>query len=221
MEKGKIIVVEGSSDGIGKTTQYELLKKQLQRDGEIVVNHHFPSYGTDQGKLVEMYLHGDLGKPSELSPYFINNLYACDRAITWHTLLKDDYELGRTLLFDRYTTSSILYQASTIEDLDKRKEFINFVCDYEYGKLGIPEPDNIIFLHAPFELIEEMRNNRKENAGIENDIHERDREFLKKVYDNAMFVADYLNWDMIDCSNGNKMLPIEEIHEKVYSKVRK
>ena len=162
-----------------------------------------------------------LGKPSELSPYFINNLYACDRAITWHTLLKDDYELGRTLLFDRYTTSSILYQASTIEDLDKRKEFINFVCDYEYGKLGIPEPDNIIFLHAPFELIEEMRNNRKENEGIENDIHERDREFLKKVYDNAMFVADYLNWDMIDCSNGNKMLPIEEIHEKVYSKVRK
>ena len=221
MEKGKIIVVEGSSDGIGKTTQYELLKAQLQRDGEMVVSHHFPSYNTDQGKLVEMYLHGDLGKPKDLSPYFINSLYAVDRAITWYTDLKDDYELGRTLLFDRYTTSSILYQASTIEDMDERKRFIDFVCDFEDNKIGIKEPDNIIFLHAPFNLIEEMRNNRKENEGISNDIHERDREFLKKVYDNAMFVADYLNWDMIDCSKNGKMLPIDEIHQKVYSKLKR
>lgn len=221
MKKGKVIVVEGSSDGIGKTTQYNLLKRQLQRDGEIVINHHFPSYNTPQGKLVEMYLEGKLGKPNELSSYYIHGMYALDRAVTWNTLLKDDYELGRTILLDRYTTSSILYQASTIDDINERKKFIDFVCDYEYNKLGIKEPDNIIFLHAPFDLIEEMRNNRKENEGISNDIHERDREFLKKVYDNAMFVADYLNWDMIDCSQDGKMLPIDEIHQKVYSKLKR
>ena len=135
--------------------------------------------------------------------------------------LKDEYELGRTLLFDRYTTSSIIYQGASIEDIEKRKAFIDYVCDYEYNKLGIPEADNIIFLHAPFEVIEKQRNERKENEGISNDIHERNREFLKKVYDNAMFVADYLNWDMIDCSQDGKMLPIDEIHQKVYSKVKR
>ena len=221
MKKGKVIVVEGSSDGIGKTTQYNLLKRQLQRDGEIVISHHFPSYNTPQGKLVEMYLEGKLGKPNELSPYYIHGMYALDRAVTWNTLLKDDYELGRTILLDRYTTSSILYQASTIDDINERKEFIDFVCDYEYNKLGIKEPDNIIFLHAPFDVIERLRSSRKVNEGIVNDIHESDREFLKKVYDNSMFVADYLNWDMIDCSKNDEMLPIEEIHEKVYSKLKK
>ena len=221
MKKGKVIVVEGASDGIGKSTQYGLLSRRLQRDGEIVSRHHFPSYGTDQAKLVEMYLEGELGSPKDLSPYFINSLYAVDRAVTWNRVLKDDYELGRTILLDRYTTSSILYQASTIEDLDKRKEFINYICDFEYNKLGLKEPDNILFLHAPFDVIERLRESRKVNEGLENDIHERDREFLKKVYDNAMFVADYLNWDMIDCSKNDEMLPIEEIHEKVYSKLKK
>ena len=221
MSKGKVIVVEGSSDGIGKTTQYNLLKEHLEKDGEIIVSHHFPSYNTEQGKLAEMYLSGALGKPNELSPYFINSIYAVDRAVTWNRELKESYEEGKTLLFDRYTTSSILYQTSTIEDLDERKRFIEYICDYEYNKLGIKEPDNIIFLHAPFEVIEELRSKRKENEGISNDIHERDRDFLKKVYDNSMFVADFLNWDMIDCSKDGSMLPIEEIHEKVYSKVKK
>lgn len=221
MSKGKVIVVEGSCDGIGKTTQYNLLKDHLERDGERVISHHFPSYNTEQGKLVEMYLSGELGKISELSPYFINCLYAVDRAVTWNKKLKDNYEESKTLLFDRYTTSSILYQASTIENLDERKRFIEFVCDYEYNKLGIKEPDNVIFLHAPFEVIENLRSKRTENEGISNDIHERDRHFLKKVYDNSMFVANFLNWDMIDCSKDGSMLPIEEIHEKVYSKVKK
>lgn len=221
MEKGKIIVLEGSCDGIGKSTQSDLLKARLQRDGEIVRKHHFPTYNKIQGELVTKYLKGDFGPIENQSPYIINSLFAIDRAITWNDELKDEYELGRTLLFDRYTTSSIIYQGASIEDIEKRKAFIDYVCDYEYNKLGIPEADNIIFLHAPFEVIEKQRNERKENEGISNDIHESNREFLKKVYDNAMFVADYLNWDMIDCSQDGKMLPIDEIHQKVYSKVKR
>ena len=221
MKKGKIIVVEGSSDGIGKSTQSDLLMDRLQSNGEIVIKHHFPSYDTDQGKLVEMYLHGDLGKPNELSPYFINSLYAVDRAVTWNSKLKDEYELGKTLLFDRYTTSSIIYQGASIEDIEKRKDFINYIIDYEYNKIGIPEPDSVLFLHAPFDVITKLRESRTVNEGVVNDIHESNKEFLKKVYDNAMFVADYLNWDMIDCSENGKMLPIDEIHQKVYSKLKK
>ena len=46
MEKGKLIVVEGACDGIGKTTQYVMLCKKFQSEGRQIANHHFPSYGT-------------------------------------------------------------------------------------------------------------------------------------------------------------------------------
>ena len=215
MSKGRIIVVEGACDGVGKSTQYSLLEKLLLERGDVVVKHHFPSYDTYQGKPVEKYLAGEFGDTSELSPYFINDLYATDRAITWYSELKKEYDAGKTILLDRYTTSSLIYQAAVIENLEERKVFIDYVCDFEYKKLGIGEPDMVIFLHAPFDLVTEMRNARKSNEGLENDIHERNLSFMKKVYDNAMLLADYLGWCKIDCSKGDKLKSIEEIHKEI------
>lgn len=219
-KKGKLIVVEGACDGIGKSTQYQLLKEHLQEDGHEIVSHHFPSYDTIQGRPVEKYLRGDFGKPNELSPYFVNTLYAVDRAITWKESLEKEYEAGKIILLDRYTTSSIIYQSSVIDDLEERKKFVDYICDYEYSKLGIQKPDSVIFLHAPFDLVTEMRNARKTNEGLVNDIHERDIEFMKRVYENSMFLSEYLGWDRVDCTNGNEMDTIENIHQKVYKKVK-
>lgn len=221
MKKGNLIVVEGACDGIGKSTQFEMLCKHFQKDGQDIAHHHFPSYGTYQGAPVEKYLKGEYGQPSELSPYFINSLYANDRGITWHTNLKHLYEQGKIILLDRYTTSSLIYQSALIDDIDQRKKFIDYVVDFEYNKIGIKEPDNVIFLHAPFDLVTEMRNARKQNDGVSNDIHESNLAFMKKVYENAMFIADYLSWDGVQCNNGNKMRDIDDIHEEVYSLVKR
>ena len=60
-----------------------------------------------------------------------------------------------------------------------------------------------------------MRNARKQNDGVENDVHERDLTFMKKVYDTAVFVAKYFNWDLIDCSKGDEMKNIQEIHKMI------
>ena len=38
---------------------------------------------------------------------------------------------------------------------------------------------------------------------------------MKKVYDNAVFLADYLGWTKIECSDGKKMKSIEEIHQEI------
>ena len=221
MNKGKLIVIEGSCDGIGKSTQYELLYNELIKEDYDVVKHHFPSYNTNQGRLVEEYLKGEYGPVKDLSPYFINSLYAIDRAVSFKKELQKDYDSGKILLFDRYTTSSIIYQSSTIEDLIKKKEFIDYIVDFEYNKLEIPEPDEVIFLHAPFDFVTELRQKRKENEGIANDIHERDLSFMRKVYENSMFLASYLNWDKINCSNNNEMRTIEDIHEEVKTKVKR
>lgn len=59
-----------------------MLIERLKSEGNNVFFHHFPSYGTSQGKLVEEYLKGNFGEIKELSPYLINSLYAVDRAVT-------------------------------------------------------------------------------------------------------------------------------------------
>lgn len=221
MKEGKFIVIEGACDGIGKTTQYELLRNRLCEDGLELVYHHFPSYGTKQAALVERYLKGEFGQPEDLSPYFIHRLYAIDRGITWHTYLKPLYEQGKVILLDRYTTSSLIYQSALIDDVEEKKKFMDFIVDFEYRKIRIKEPDNVIFLHAPFDLVTEMRKARKYNEGIAQDIHESNLEFMRKVYESAMFVANYFSWDMIQCNDGDKMRDKKDIHEEIYRLIKK
>lgn len=219
---GKLIVIEGSCDGVGKSTQYKLLIDRLISEKEYnITSHHFPSYGTYQGRPVEEYLKGNFGNISELSPYFVNSLYAQDRAVTWNSGLKSEYDKGNLIILDRYTTSSLIYQSSNIEDDKEREEFINYVYDYEYHKIGIPEPDLVIFLHMPFDTARRLKSKRKDNDGIKNDIHERDLEFMKKVSDTSIYIAKKYNWDFIECTNGDSMRSIEDIHNDIYKLVKK
>ena len=218
---GKLFVIEGACDGIGKTTQYELLSKRLQDEGKKIAKHHFPTYGTYQGVPVEKYLKGEYGSPSKLSPYFINTLYALDRAVTWQTELKKEYENDKIVLLDRYTTSSLIYQSALIENIEEKKKFLDYVEDFEYNKLGIQKPDNVIFLYADFDLITKIRSMRTENEGVVNDIHESNLIFMKKVYNSAMFVADYLKWDKIKCDKGESLREIEDINNEIFKILKK
>lgn len=213
--KGKLIVIEGACDGIGKTTQYKLLKKYLEDKGYNVCSHHFPTYDSKQGKLTEYYLNGDFGNPSDLSPYLVNSIYAVDRSITWNDKLKAAYDKGDIILLDRYTTSSLIYQSSLFDNEEDKKAFINYVTDYEYNKLGIKKPYKVIFLTADFDLVSSMRSKRKSNDGVKNDVYERDSKLMKKIYDNAMFVSDYLDFDIVKCDLNGSLRSIEDIHNEI------
>ena len=213
--KGKLIVIEGACDGIGKTTQYKLLKKYLEDKGYNVCSHHFPTYDSKQGKLTEYYLNGDFGNPNDLSPYLVNSIYAVDRSITWNDKLKAAYDKGDIILLDRYTTSSLIYQSSLFDNEEDKKAFINYVTDYEYNKLGIKKPDKVIFLTADFDLVSSMRSKRKSNDGVKNDVYERDSKLMKKIYDNAMFVSDYLDFDIVKCDLNGSLISIEDIHNEI------
>ena len=48
-----LIVIEGVSDGVGKTTQIKELYNKLISDGKEVIYHHFPSYGKPSAFLIE------------------------------------------------------------------------------------------------------------------------------------------------------------------------
>ena len=217
---GKLIVIEGACDGIGKSTQTRLLRERLEKEGK-VVSHHFPSYGAPQAKDVEKYLAGDYGTPGQLDPKVVNGFYAHDRDVTWKNELEPEYNNGSTILLDRYTTSSLIYQSALMKTEEEKKEFIDFVVDYEYSKLGIGKPDTVIFLYADFDLAMKLKSERERMTNTTGDIHERDLDFMRKVYNNAMFIADYLNWSKVKCDDGDHMRPIEDIHEDVYKLVKK
>lgn len=221
MNDYKLIVIEGACDGIGKSTQFAMLRERLADMGIRIASHHFPSYGTAQGAPVEAYLRGDLGSAAELSPYLVNSLYAVDRAVTWNTVLKTAAEAGELILLDRYTTSSLIYQSAFISDEAEKADFIDYVTDFEYRRLGIPAPTAVIFLDAPYETATALRQSRESNDGVEKDIHETDDTFMRLVYDSAQLVCDRLGWVRIssvdECGN---MRPREDIADEIFTAVK-
>ena len=212
----KLIVIEGVSDGVGKTTQVKELYKKLIDSGKEVVYHHFPSYGSVGASLVEEYLKGNLGKREGIGPYAISSFYAMDRFYVYHNELKKALNEGKIVLLDRYTTSNLIYQGSFFEDKD---EFLDYVTDYEYNKLGLKKPDLVIFLKLDKSIAKELRKNR-DTDGVEGDINEKDTVFLDKVYDNSLYVADKYDFKVIECSKDGVLRSIDDISREVYSIVK-
>ena len=60
----------------------------------------------------------------------------------------------------------MIYQSALIENVEEKKKFIDYVSDYEYNKLGMKKPDIVIFLTAPFEIVNKLRKERPDNEGI-------------------------------------------------------
>ena len=208
-----LIVIEGVSDGVGKTTQIKELYNKLISDGKEVIYHHFPSYGKPCAYLIEEYLKGNLGKREDIGPYAVSSFYAMDRFYTYHNELKKALEDGKIVLLDRYTTSNLIYQGALFEE--EKDAFLDYISDYEYNRLGLRKPDLVIFLKLDKSIASTLRNNRGNK-----DINESDNVFLDKVYDNSLYVADKYNFKIIECSYDGKIRSIDDISREIYDIVR-
>lgn len=217
--KGKLIVIEGV-DSSGKATQSELLFKEVSKkyDTKLIT---FPDYKSDFSLPVRNYLRGDLGKnPEDVNAYAASSFYAIDRYASYKTKWGDFFENGGVIIADRYTTSNIVHQASKIKG--DKKEFIDWLTDYEYNKLSLPVPDLVIFLDMPPESAEFLMRERKNKitGEAQKDIHESDGDFLRKSYNNAVSVAEICSWHRIVCAKGNSIRSIEDIHNEILNKVK-
>lgn len=98
------IVFEGI-DGSGKTTQAQLLSEHLHRRG---INHYLTRQpgGTDAGAEIRQVLMSDSHK-SPLTELF---LFAADRA-EHVPVIREKLESGHAVISDRYTYSTMAYQA--------------------------------------------------------------------------------------------------------------
>lgn len=222
MNKGKLIIIEGG-DGSGKATQTGLLYDHLQQDGYDVRSVSFPDYDSDSSALVKMYLRGDFGTDADaVNPYAASAFYAVDRFASYRMKWQDFYQRGGLVLADRYTTSNMLYQMIKIDDPAAQDAYLDWLEDFEYGKMGLPEPDLVILLDVPLEVTEKLMAKRQgKTGGATGDIHEKNEGFLQKCHAAYTKLAKRYGWQRIACAEGETMRSIEAIHQDVYQTVRK
>ena len=105
MKKGLFITFEGT-DGCGKTTQIELLKRYLEEKGYKVVLTREPGAKGLGEKLREILLNYDGDVSSNCESF----LFLADRAQHIDMLIKPAIERGEVVLCDRHTDSTVAYQ---------------------------------------------------------------------------------------------------------------
>lgn len=233
--KGKLFVIDGT-DSSGKETVSTAVYLKLKEQGYKVLKLSYPNYESDTSKLVKMYLNGDFGEHAEdVNPYTASTFYAVDRIGSYLKEWRNAYEDGYIIVADRYTTSNAIHQASKIEEEVERKMYLDWLIDLEYVKMGLPSPTQTIFLNMPIanslQLMEERAN--KYTGESKKDIHEGDKEFMTKSYQNACWVAEYFNWktvfsvtseslmDTVKQGAPGELRPLEDIIEEVYSFIKR
>jgi dTMP kinase len=114
---GRFIVIEGI-DGAGTTTQARLLGERLRGSGRRVHVTAEPS-GGPIGALVRQILSGRLrgkGPDGPFDPESLALLFAADRLDHARTEILPALAAGIDVISDRYTLSSLAYQALTTGD---------------------------------------------------------------------------------------------------------
>ena len=164
---GLFISFEGI-DGVGKSTQADLLESWLKSQGKEVVRTLEPG-GTDVGvEIRKILLHhkGDLAPRAEAA------LFAADRAHHVASKIRPALEQGKIVITDRYFDSSVAYQGAG-RDLSRTE-----VRELSLWAVGGLLPDLTVLLDLPAEQARTRRN----SSGTEPDRLEKEKtEFFETV----------------------------------------
>ena len=214
---GKLIVFEGT-DGSGKSTQFSLLCAALEQQGRAFQKLVFPQYQEPSSALIRMYLGGEFGsRPADVNAYAASAFYAVDRYASYKKAWGEYYEGGGLVLSDRYTTSNAVHQASKVPE-EEREAFLGWLGEFEYEKLGLPEPDVVFWLDMPIERAVANLRSREAATHTSADIHEVDTAYLETCYATAKQAAEFYGWKRIPCVNeAGELRTPEEIHQEIMS----
>ncbi len=215
MGKGKLIVLEGI-DGSGKSAQYRRLCARMEKD-KIAYNHIvFPRYDKDSSALIRMYLGGRFGgSPSDVNAYAASTFYAVDRYASYQEDWGTIYENGGLILSDRYTTSNAVHQGCKLPDAEL-PAFFNWLSDLEYGKMGLPEPDLVIYLDVDLETSLRRMRRREQKNHTAADIHERDNSYLIRCLHTADLACEHYGWRRISFQKDGQEREADEKNEEIY-----
>ncbi len=219
MLQGKLIVLEGI-DGSGKATQAEMLINTLSHLAKVTF-FDFPRYEESVfGQLLGRCLKGDYGDFITMTPYLSSLPYMLDRAGAAPKIraaLEEGY-----VVCNRYTTSSLAHQVAKVPQ-EERSALIDFIEQGEYGELGIPKPDHVIYLSVPTKYSQELITKKAKRAYIalgQADQAEEHLEHQSAAHEAYLMLASTRpEWHIIDCIENDKILHPRKIHEKVLAHV--
>ena len=155
-------------DGVGKSTQADLLEKFLRAQGQTVVRTLEPG-GTELGvEIRKILLHHKGG----IAPRSEALLYAADRGHHVATKIRPALERGEIVITDRYLDSSIAYQGAG-RDLSRQE-----VRDLSLWATGNLLPNLTVLLDLPADVARA----RRDQTGTEPDRLEREKiEFFESA----------------------------------------
>ena len=216
---GRLIVFEGI-DGSGKSTQFRLLCDRLAAEGLDFRRIVFPQYAEPSSALLRMYLNGEFGAdPGDVNSYAASTFFAVDRYASYVKVWRSYYLGGGLLLADRYTTSNAIHQGSKLPAAE-RADFFRWLYDFEFRLLGLPKPDAVLYMDVSLDTSLSQIRRRESETNTKGDIHEADSAYLAKCLECGSLAADMLGWSRIRCESGGAMLPAEDIHERIYARVK-
>ncbi len=216
---GLFITLDGL-DASGKETQSALLCAALRDRGFRVRELSFPMYGEKSAVPVELYLGGALGdKPEDTNAYAASTFFSVDRYISYRTDWKRDIDDPDTIVIsNRYTTANAVHQLSKLPRT-QWENFLAWLWDFEFVKLGLPRPDLILYLEMRPDISMRLLDRRSGETGRKKDIHEKSADHLINSYEAALYASDTLGWNRIRCFDDDAPRPIADIHREIMETV--
>jgi dTMP kinase len=189
-------------DGVGKSTQLDLLESYLVAGGHEVIRTLEPG-GTELGQEIRHLL---LHRKGDVAPRSEALLYAADRAHHVATKIRPALAEGKVVLSDRYFDSSVAYQGAA------RELNVDEVRDISLWAVGGLLPDLTILLDLPADVAIQRRN----KTGVEPDRLEKEQvDFFERARDEYLRRASEPRFLIVDAS-----LSVDEIHQKVLERVK-
>ena len=192
------IVIDGL-DGCGKSTQFEALREHFGEENTVFIS--FPDYERESSAPVRMYLGGEISSdPDDINAYAASSFYAVDRYISYRQVWEKELAAGKNIIASRYVSSNAIHQMSKLPE-SEREDFLDWLEDYEYRRLGLPVPDRVIFLDMPPETAQELLSARYGGDDSRRDIHEKKTDYLCRCRKSALFAAELRGWDIVKCAD--------------------
>ena len=96
--------------------------------------------------------------------------------------------------------------------------YYKWLTDYEYGKLGLPKPDLVLYPDMPIAVSQELLTQRYHGNAAQKDIHEADIQYLQACREAAMYLYEQdcgQHWRVIPCCTGTTLRSVEEMHQEL------
>jgi dTMP kinase len=188
-------------DGVGKSTQADLLQAWLEERGHDIVRTLEPG-GTELGQEIRHLL---LHRKGDVAPRAEALLYAADRAHHVATKIRPALEAGKTVISDRYFDSSVAYQGAARDlDVDQVREISLWAVDNL-----IPDLTILLDLDAATAM------SRRNKTGSAPDRLESERvEFFQRAREQYLLLASEPRFFVVDAA-----LEVDQIQQLIRNRV--